>query len=187
MATIRYTFADGHTEEVEVTEEFKREYEFLLVREQAPHWKEMKQKERAGLRCVKNLSLDKFSEDGYDLPVAGPDPLERLIQKEERREYCRKILSCLSEKQRQAYSEQNLNIEQLISAEVKRLSEKYGKSYLDCEELIELTGLGRDNVRALMSSANFPITKVGNRKVVSILAFVTWQMRGFEQGGHYAA
>ena len=84
-------------------------------------------------------------------------------------------------------SEQNLNIEQLISAEVKRLSEKYGKSYLDCEELIELTGLGRDNVRALMSSANFPITKVGNRKVVSILAFVTWQMRGFEQGGHYAA
>lgn len=103
MATIRYTFADGHTEEVEVTEEFKREYEFLLVREQAPHWKEMKQKERAGLRCVKNLSLDKFSEDGYDLPVAGPDSLERLIQKEERREYCRKILSCLSEKQRQAY------------------------------------------------------------------------------------
>lgn len=103
MATIRYTFADGHTEEVEVTEEFKREYEFLLVREQARHWKEMKQKERAGLRCVKNLSLDKFSEDGYDLPVAGPDPLERLIQKEERREYCRKILSCLSEKQRQAY------------------------------------------------------------------------------------
>lgn len=103
MATIRYTFADGHTEEVEVTEEFKREYEFLLVREQAPHWKEMKQKELAGLRCVKNLSLDKFSEDGYDLPVAGPDPLERLIQKEERREYCRKILSCLSEKQRQAY------------------------------------------------------------------------------------
>ena len=103
MATIRYTFADGHTEEVEVTEEFKREYEFLLVREQAPHWKEMKQKERAGLRCVKNLSLDKFSEDGYDLPVAGPDPLERLIQKEERREYYRKILSCLTEKQRQAY------------------------------------------------------------------------------------
>lgn len=119
MATIRYTFADGHTEEVEVTEEFKREYEFLLVREQAPHWKEMKQKERAGLRCVKNLSLDKFSEDGYDLPVAGPDPLERLIQKEERREYCRKILSCLSEKQRQAYSRLQRNVG--TSAKIGRL------------------------------------------------------------------
>ena len=50
-----------------------------------------------------------------------------------------------------------------------------------------MTGLGRDNVRALMGSANFPVTKVGNRKVVSILAFVTWQMRGFDQGGNYAA
>lgn len=80
-----------------------------------------------------------------------------------------------------------LNIEQLIANEVKRLSEKYGKSYLDCNELIELTGLGRDNVRALMGSANFPITCVGNRKVVSILAFVTWQLRGFDKGGNYAA
>lgn len=103
MATIKYTFADGHSEDVEVTEEFKREYEFLLVREQALHWKEMKQKERARLRCVKDLSLDKFGEDGYDLPADNPDPLERLIQKEERREYYRKILSCLTEKQRQAY------------------------------------------------------------------------------------
>ena len=103
MATIKYTFADGHSEDVEVTEEFKREYEFLLVREQALHWKEMKQKERARLRGVKDLSLDKFGEDGYDLPADNPDPLERLIQKEERREYYRKILSCLTEKQRQAY------------------------------------------------------------------------------------
>lgn len=36
MATIKYTFADGHSEEVEVTEEFKREYEFLLI------WKMLK-------------------------------------------------------------------------------------------------------------------------------------------------
>ncbi len=103
MATIRYTFADGHSEEVEVTEEFKREYEFLLVREQALHWKEMKQKERAGFRCVKNLSLEKFGEDGYALPAEAPDPLERLIAKEEHREQYRKILSCLTEKQRQVY------------------------------------------------------------------------------------
>ena len=103
MAKIKYVFADGHSEEVEVTEEFKREYEFLLVREQALYWKEMKQKERAGLRCVKNLSLEKFGEDGYDLPAEAPDPLERLIAKEERREQYRMILSCLTEKQRQVY------------------------------------------------------------------------------------
>ena len=80
-----------------------------------------------------------------------------------------------------------VNVEQLIADEVKRLSEKYGKSYLDCDELIQLTGLGRDNVRTLMNSANFPVTCVGNRKVVSILAFVTWQLRDFDRGGNYAA
>lgn len=85
------------------------------------------------------------------------------------------------------YRDETMNIETLITAEVKRLSEKYGKAYLDCEELVEMTGLGRDNVRALMGSANFPVTCVGNRKVVSILAFVTWQMRGFDKGGNYAA
>lgn len=69
-----------------------------------------------------------------------------------------------------------VNIEQLIADEVKRLTRKYGKSFLDCENLIELTGLGRDNVRALMRSKAFPVTKVGNRQVVSILAFVAWQV-----------
>ncbi len=84
-------------------------------------------------------------------------------------------------------TEPSVNIEKLIADEVNRLAEKYGKSYLDCEQLIELTGLGRDNVRALMCSANFPVTCVGNRKVVSILAFVTWQLRGFDRSGNYAA
>ena len=103
MATIQYQFADGHYEDIEVTEEFKEEYEFLLIREKAQHWKEMKQKERAGLRCAKDLSLDKFSEDGYDLPSEKNDPLEAIIQKENRQEQYKKIFSCLTEKQRQVY------------------------------------------------------------------------------------
>ena len=48
MATIRYTFADGHSEEVEVTEEFKREYEFSARAGTGSVLKEMKQKERFG-------------------------------------------------------------------------------------------------------------------------------------------
>jgi len=64
----------------------------------------------------------------------------------------------------------------LISIETKRLAEQYGKSFLDCEDIVKITGLGRDNVRALMQSNAFPIVKVGNRKVVSIINFVTWQI-----------
>ena len=63
----------------------------------------------------------------------------------------------------------------LIQNEVERISTKYNKDFLDCEDLIKITGLGRDNVRNLLRSKNFPTTKVGKRQVVSVLNFVTWQ------------
>lgn len=72
--------------------------------------------------------------------------------------------------------EKPYKLEELIALETKRLADKYGKSFLDCENLIEITGLGRDNVRALMKSNAFPILKVGNRQVVSIVNFVSWQL-----------
>ena len=67
-----------------------------------------------------------------------------------------------------------LNIDNLIKSEVDRLTTKYNRDFLDCEDLIKITGLGRDNVRNLMRSKNFPTTKVGKRQVVSVLNFVTW-------------
>ena len=66
------------------------------------------------------------------------------------------------------------NIENLIQKEVERLVAKYNKDFLDCEDLIKITGLGRDNVRNLLRSENFPTTVVGKRQVVSVLNFVTW-------------
>ena len=67
-----------------------------------------------------------------------------------------------------------LNVDNLIKAEVDRLTTKYNKDFLDCEDLINIMGIGRDNVRNLMRSKNFPTTKVGKRQVVSVLNFVTW-------------
>lgn len=69
----------------------------------------------------------------------------------------------------------NLNLNNLIQAEVDRISTKYNKDFLDCEDLIKITGLGRDNVSNLLRSKSFPTTKVGKRQVVSVLNFVTWQ------------
>lgn len=66
------------------------------------------------------------------------------------------------------------NINNLIQAEVDRISTKYNKDFLDCEDLIKITGLGRDNVRSLLRSKSFPTIKVGKRQVVSVLNFVTW-------------
>ena len=80
-----------------------------------------------------------------------------------------------------------VNIEQVIADEVKRLSAQFGKSFLDCEDIIKLTGLGWDNVRALMRSRRFPVMKVGERQVVSRVHCVTWQMSENPGGHHYAA
>ena len=68
----------------------------------------------------------------------------------------------------------NININDLIQNEVNRISLKYCKDFLDCDDLIKITGLGRDNVRTLLRSKDFPTTKVGKRQVVSVLNFVTW-------------
>ena len=62
-----------------------------------------KQGQLDSARQTVDTMMEKFGEDGYDLPADAPDPLERLIAKEERREQYRMILSCLTEKQRQVY------------------------------------------------------------------------------------
>ncbi len=67
-----------------------------------------------------------------------------------------------------------INLNELIQNEVNRISLKYSKDFLDCEDLVKITGLGRDNVRNLMRSKTFPTTKVGKRHIVSVLNFVTW-------------
>lgn len=69
-----------------------------------------------------------------------------------------------------------VNLDYIISAEIKRLSEKYDKEYLDCCDIMKITGLGRDNVRAMMSKKDFPKINVGKRRIVSIASFVAWQI-----------
>ncbi len=103
MATIRYQFADGHFEDIEVTEEFKREYEFLEIQERAHYWKIKKQKQRAGLEVKYDLSLDRLCDDGQEPPACSLSPLDKLIEQEERKEYYHKLLAPLTNKQREAY------------------------------------------------------------------------------------
>ena len=61
----------------------------------------------------------------------------------------------------------NISQKELIEIEVDRLSRKYKKDFLDCEDILKITSLGRDNVRTLMRSEKFPTIKVGKRQVVN--------------------
>lgn len=78
-----------------------------------------------------------------------------------------------------------MNIENLISSEIERLSKKYKKEYLELKDVMELTGLGRDKVREIFNSKNFPSSNYGHKKTVSIMAFVIWQMKNNTKGDLY--
>ncbi len=78
-----------------------------------------------------------------------------------------------------------MNIETLICAEVDRLSKKYNKDYLELKEVMEITGLGRDKVREIFNSSNFPLSTYGHKKTVSIMSFVIWQMKNNTKGDFY--
>jgi hypothetical protein len=60
----------------------------------------------------------------------------------------------------------NINSEFGVAAaiEARRLAEKYGKDFLDCEDLVKITGVGRNNIRQLLNSVDFPTIEIGNRK-----------------------
>ena len=72
------------------------------------------------------------------------------------------------------FTNKNIDINNLIQNEVERISKKYNKDFLECDDIMKITGLGRDNVRNLLRNKNFPTTKVGKRQVVSVLNFVTY-------------
>ena len=44
-------------------------------------------------------------------------------------------------------------------------------------DLAIILGIGRNNVRDLMRSVDFPTVTIGNRKVVSVIAFTLWSLK----------
>ena len=58
--------------------------------------------------------------------------------------------------------------------EAKRLAEKYQKDFFDCDDLVNMMQVGKNNIRQLMRSKTFPTIEIGNRKVVSALGLALW-------------
>ena len=78
----------------------------------------------------------------------------------------------------------HINSELGIAAaiEAKRLSEKYGKDYLNCDDIVEIMGVGKNNARQLLNNDTFPTVEIGNRKVVSVIAFALWSLQFQKMG-----
>ncbi|MCL2033795.1 MAG: hypothetical protein FWG94_03575 [Oscillospiraceae bacterium] len=76
-------------------------------------------------------------------------------------------------------AELNINSELGVAAaiEARRLSEKYDKDFFDCDDLVKIMGVGKNNIRQLLNSESFPTAEIGNRKVVSVIAFALWSIK----------
>ena len=80
-----------------------------------------------------------------------------------------------------SYIQDKLNINSdigvAVAMDAKRIAEKYDKDFFDCDDLVKIIGVGKNNVRQLLNSNAFPTIEIGNRKVVSVIAFAMWSMR----------
>lgn len=91
MQTIKYKFADGTTNEVEVTEEIYLIHLELLQQEKRNHWKETR----------RHTSLNYFTDMGIDFEDKHSEsPLELYIRKENIASV-RKAISKLTDKRRE--------------------------------------------------------------------------------------
>lgn len=89
MQTIKYRFADGTTNEIEVTDEFYTLYAELVQQEKRNHWKETR----------RHISLEYLNENGIDFASPAADLLSVLIQQEDEKQIHR-AMAMLSDKQK---------------------------------------------------------------------------------------
>lgn len=92
MAVIRYTFADGHTEEIEVADEFAEQYAELEHRDKLVERKETR----------RHQSLDKSMEHGFDVPDLRVD-IQAEIERRELSEQLKTALHTLTDRQRTVF------------------------------------------------------------------------------------
>ena len=71
----------------------------------------------------------------------------------------------------------NSEIGVAVAIEASRIAKKYDKDFLDCEDLVKIMGIGKNNVRALLNSGSFPTITIGSRKIVSVIAFSLWSLQ----------
>ncbi len=95
MAKIKYAFADGHTEEIEVSDEFALQYEMLEDEQR-------RQEEREKKRRRRRLSYEGLEESGYEFEdKTCSDPLEQLIERENEKYSLISLSDFLTDRQKQ--------------------------------------------------------------------------------------
>lgn len=89
MQTIKYTFADGTTSEIEVTDELYALHLELVQQEKRNHWKETR----------RHISLNYLTENGIDFEDKAADSLSAYLRREDDERIHNAITKLLPEQQ----------------------------------------------------------------------------------------
>ena len=133
MVKISYKLAEGKRVEIEVTEEFAKEYEQMQRIEQR---REMRDKKRAR----RTVSLDFLMENGIEIADDSPNPIDLLIEKEE----CAQSLISLAD---------------FLTARQKQIMELYFVVGYTKAEISRILKLSKPTVKQHLSEATKKILK----------------------------
>ncbi len=131
MPTIKYTFADGTTSEIEVTDEIYALHLQLVQEEKRNHWRETR----------RHTSLNYLMELGVDFTDTAADPVAAVELREDD-ERIHKAIAALSDKQRALLDKvfnQNMSlreIERQTGITHQALSKQLGTIYKKLKKLL---------------------------------------------------
>lgn len=156
MSIIHYKFADGHTEEIEVTEEVAAAFELLEKCEKKVERKETR----------RHISLNMLLDSGFDFPTDTADILDTLYKQEQEK----------SEWQKEKFRRYNLDGKkaEIFSLLTYRQADAYFRhKYLHIKktEIARYMGVTEGAVRKLIKKAETTLReyRLANEKEVKLL------------------
>lgn len=145
MAYISYQFADGHTEEIEVSEDVAAAFEELQKYEKKVERKETR----------RHISLDMLKEKGFELPDPNGDILDAIDKREA------EVNERQAEKERKAkLAKRKRQLEFLLTPRQAEAYFKYKYLKIKKVEIAKSMGVTEGAVRKLIAKAEINLPKI---------------------------
>lgn len=138
MPTIHYKFADGHTEEIEVTDEVAVAFELLEKYEKKVERKETR----------RHVSLNVLLESGFDFPVDNDDIIDALNKQEQEKSEWQEELF-----QRQVLEDKKKEIFSLLTYRQADAYFRHKYLHIKKTEIAKYMGVTEGAVRKLIKKA----------------------------------
>ena len=156
MPKIYYKFADGHTEEIEVTEEIAAVFKQLEKYEKKVERKETR----------RHVSLNVLLENGFDFPIDNADIIDVLDKQEQEKSEWKEELF-----QRQVLADKKKEIFSLLTYRQADAYFRHKYLHIKKTEIAKYMGVTEGAVRKLIKKAEFTLReyRLANENEIKLL------------------